>query len=171
MKHAVTILIVVLCAVMTRIQHVMAEAPKNIEARQFLENHKPLHSPAIELGAVDRKERNVAEKLFAAQINALRILLGTKDDSIIPILVTYLHYADPPIFDEIPGHSTDVSPDANAIATQYPAFAVIIRIPTANIVLSKYIKNSKNEADYRIAALHVLRYIDKKTVRQNLCGN
>ena len=51
-------------------------------------------------------------------------------------------------------------PDITVVALHWPAFAVIVGIPNVAPVLTKYVMDTQNPLDYRIAVFHVLRYID-----------
>ena len=46
---------------------------------------------------------------------------------------------------------------------EFPAFAAIIDTPNASIELSRYVADTKNPLEVRLAAVTVLGYIDKQT--------
>lgn len=145
----------VACSVSVHAQQMSAR-----RAREVLTTQKPLVSPAFSLGLVNRNSRKAAEKIYRKQIRALNRLVGSGDQTLIPLLIPYLHYTSDVTPGEIDVWRNSTVIDTKDICEKFPAFAVIISIRGVDNALAKYVLDRKNSLDYRFTAFHVLRYVN-----------
>lgn len=137
--------------------------PDSTEASlQLLEKSKPMLDPALELGFVDPVKRQDAEKLFDAQMNALWQIVGSKDASLIPLLIPYLNYAIPVTSSiQLGSLFTPPPPDLTTLCSRWPVISVFVRMPNSATALKDYVMDRENPIDYRLTALDVLGYLDQ----------
>jgi hypothetical protein len=129
---------------------------------QFLKSTEPMRYPAIDLGLVDPVKRQDAERLYNAQMKALWQIVGTKDTSLIPLLIPYLNYCIP-VTSSIPVGSVFTPPqlDLTTLCSRWPVISVIVRMPNSATALIDYALDRKNSINYRLTALEVLWYLDQ----------
>ena len=145
----------------------------------LLRTTKPLVDPHVSLALADPSKREHAAQLFASQVRALHLLAGHADASIIPILIPFLNYS----VDLSPAYLRtpfDTAPplDKATLSLEWPAFGVICATPGNGAALSTFVADSRNPLDLRIAAFHVLRYVDPEQfgktsgiINRELTGN
>ena len=143
------------CALSLRAQQMSTE-----RAREILTNQKPLADPAFSLVLPDQDARKAAEKNYNEQMQAIHALAGSSDQTLIPVLIPYLHYTSDNVPAGVDLWSREVTVSMKQISDEYPAFAAIVSIRGADKALADYILDEKNSLDSRFLAFHVLRYVN-----------
>ena len=130
------------------------------ESEQFLQSHDPMREPLLERKSGETAKRESAEKLFRSQLQAIHDLDKSTDPAAIGALIPYLGYTSYDSFTFASLHE-GAHPKIADISETYPAFEAIISNPAAGDELQSYVLNSDHPVKYRLAAVHVLRYVDK----------
>jgi len=136
------------------------------DAVDIIVNTKPMYCPGIEIGNPDKDKKNAAEQLFKKQISALIKLNGVNEPSLIPMLVPYLNYNVNIYYSSISERRNPQIPDFKTLCAEWPAFAVIANMKSSSEALVKYIKQSQNLLENRVAAFNILRYVNEQKFKE-----
>ncbi len=105
----------------------------------------------------ERKNATTERQLIQQQFAAMEYIRANKIVAAIPTLIHYLNYAKSPgIFDLAHG------PDLSNVKANWVAFGALVDMPESSDYLQKYCLDRKNPMEYRLAALHCLKYVDQR---------
>ena len=144
---------------------IKAQSATAMESEQLLVSNEPMREPVIERNTKDPEKRKSAETLFRAELQAIYSLYGSKEPAAVDALIPYLHYSPYNTFTFTaynPAARLDVHPNVGEISDMFPAFGAILSNPAAAQQLEKYVLYTEHPIKDRFAAIHVLRYVDKK---------
>ena len=142
-------------------QSASSDLMRNARAGQaiaYLKTTQPMEQPEMDFTFAIAKDKNAVKVLFNRQMQAIDSLEGNANASVIPLLIPYLNYPRNLSQDSFIATRRLV---ANESKEEHPAFDVIMATPGADNALAQYVSNKKYPLNYRLAAFHVLEYVNK----------